>query len=96
MEKFVKNDTEITKSITEKKPLSKASNEKVKNFFINNTDFQIFSVTVLTAKANNKKCMDDMKPETRKKLVKTILDQWDFSNIFLTSDHDEEITKEQS
>lgn len=53
-------------------------------------------MTVLTAKANNKKCMDDMKPETRKKLVKIILDQWDFSNIFLTSDHDEEITKEQS
>lgn len=94
--KYVKSDKEIEDSIKALKPLSSASADKIKSFFLNNKEFQSFALNLLTSRAKDSKCMDSIKEETKKKVLKIILDQWDFSNIFLSSKHNEEINNKQN
>jgi hypothetical protein len=47
--------------VKDNKPLSDASAEKVRNFLLQNKEFQDFSIKVLTARATKSDCMANAK-----------------------------------
>ncbi len=78
------SDPIIVNRIHSDKPLSKVSAEKVKSFFLDSEEFKDYTVKNLVSSAKDPTCLDGIEDESKDLLFRIILDQLDFSTIFLT------------
>jgi hypothetical protein len=81
---YVANDPIIINRIHSDKQLSKISAEKVKSFFLDSDEFKEFTVKNLVASAKDPDCLEGIDDHSKDLLFRIILDQLDFSTIFLT------------
>lgn len=85
---FVKTDKDLYQNIVDDKRLTKDQGIKIKNFLIANKEFQDFSISVLVSHAEKADCMKKITPELKTKLLSMIMEDWDFTSLFLEKKED--------
>ncbi len=88
------NDPIIMNTIHADKRLSKVSAEKVKSYFLGSQEFKNFTVNNLVLSSSDPKCLDGIDEDRKDRLFRIILNQLDFSTIFMTDKPEEEFTQD--
>ncbi len=81
LQKFVQADKQILDSINNGKPLSQGASNRIKDFFVKNEEFNNAMVQSFDKDPHFPPCYTKMKPNQKKKLVKTIIQSMDFAKI---------------
>jgi hypothetical protein len=80
------SDTDIMGSMMSGKPLSDASANKVKNFFLDSDSFATFVISSMEKQdPQTSKCFGSLTKEQKKRVINIVLKQIDFKTIFTST-----------